>query len=67
VGDRSKIERRRGEMAEHAKHASKRDRPDLPRCSFCGERAAVFEGPGAFICEACVTTFAEMIAKRQAS
>jgi hypothetical protein len=52
--------------------ASRIDEPHdhFPRCSFCSKRRsevdAMFEGPGAFVCNECVALFVEQIAKRRA-
>lgn len=69
MGDKSKvIERHRA--IERDVEAARRAPPaeDAVRCSFCSkgsaEALAMFEGPRAFICDACVLIFAGELAKR---
>lgn len=67
VGDRSKVEARRAELARRL--GTLTPAPEGVRCGFCSKRqsevSAMFEGPGTFICNECVMLFAGQLAQRK--
>jgi hypothetical protein len=71
MSDRTKVEKRRNQTREHVEAMRGHEHARNIACSFCskreGEAQAMFAGPSAvYICDECVTTFAQQVVKRWA-